>query len=221
VAYGRHYGEPLRRPWWRQFVQPPTLDPAAQQLTQVLAATQTPLTDAEPLFGPRVYAIIARYGFTTFEEIAAVPDLGCSTSALSGRRGAGAVERPVPNTCRRLPDRRTRSTVRAARSAKATGPRLPLKGSRCQLGRRSGPAGRAERPAWRCAQPGPPMRAQPRTSTRRTQSALLQPSETVSADDRLRCRSEPPAGSPAGFDLRRGTVRGTKWRRTEGARCAR
>jgi hypothetical protein len=41
-----------------------------------LPATQTPLTDAEPLLGPRVYSMPARYGFTTLEEIAAVPDLG-------------------------------------------------------------------------------------------------------------------------------------------------
>jgi hypothetical protein len=78
-------------------VQPPTLDPAAQQLTQVLAATQTPLTDAEPLLGPRVYAILARYGFT-FEEIAAVPDLGCSTSAPSGRRPVWSLMPCSPRT---------------------------------------------------------------------------------------------------------------------------
>jgi hypothetical protein len=41
-----------------------------------LPVTQTPLNDAEPLLGPRVYAMLARYGFTTVEEIAAVPDLG-------------------------------------------------------------------------------------------------------------------------------------------------
>ena len=41
-----------------------------------LPVTQTPLTDAEPLLGPRVYAMLARYGYTTVEEIAAVPDLG-------------------------------------------------------------------------------------------------------------------------------------------------
>jgi hypothetical protein len=51
-----------------------------------LPATQTPLTDAEPLVGPRVYAMLARYGFTTLEEIAAVPDLVCSTSATSAQR---------------------------------------------------------------------------------------------------------------------------------------
>ena len=41
-----------------------------------LPATQTPLTDAEPLLRPRVAGMLARYGFTTLEEIAAVPDLG-------------------------------------------------------------------------------------------------------------------------------------------------
>jgi hypothetical protein len=38
--------------------------------------TQIPLNDAEPLLGPQVYATLARYGFSTLEEIAAVPDLG-------------------------------------------------------------------------------------------------------------------------------------------------
>jgi len=41
-----------------------------------LPVTLTPLNDAEPLLGPRVYAILARFGFATVEEIAAVPDLG-------------------------------------------------------------------------------------------------------------------------------------------------
>lgn len=41
-----------------------------------LPAAQTSLKDAEPLLGPRIYAMLDRYGFTTLEEIAAVPDLG-------------------------------------------------------------------------------------------------------------------------------------------------
>jgi hypothetical protein len=41
-----------------------------------LPATQTPLTNAEPLLGARVCGMLTRYGFTTLEEIAAVPDLG-------------------------------------------------------------------------------------------------------------------------------------------------
>jgi hypothetical protein len=46
-----------------------------------MAATRTTgrpdtLTNAEPLLGPRVAGMLARYGFATLEEIAAVPDLG-------------------------------------------------------------------------------------------------------------------------------------------------
>jgi hypothetical protein len=51
-----------------------------------LPATQTPLTDAEPLLGPRVCAMLARNGFSTLEEIAAVPDLGLLDIRHFGRK---------------------------------------------------------------------------------------------------------------------------------------
>jgi len=81
-----------------------------------LPVTQTPLNDAEPLLGPRVYAILARFGFATVEEIAAVPDLGLldirhfgpktrldirTTRHATGAAGRRGGARPGPRTSTR------------------------------------------------------------------------------------------------------------------------
>ena len=55
-----------------------------------------------------------------------------------------------------------------------------------------------------------PARRGIRTSTRSTPSALLQPSETATADDRPSVPIGPVLGPPTVLDLHRGTVRGTK-----------
>jgi hypothetical protein len=51
-----------------------------------LPAAQTPLQDAAPLLGPRVYAMLIRYGFGTLEELAAVPNLGLLDIRHFGRK---------------------------------------------------------------------------------------------------------------------------------------
>jgi hypothetical protein len=51
-----------------------------------LPVTQTPLNDAGPLLGPRVYAMLARYGFTTVEQ----SQVGDGGDLLSARPRAAA-----------------------------------------------------------------------------------------------------------------------------------
>ena len=88
-----------------------------------LPATQTPLTDAEPLLGPRVAGMLARYGFTTLEEIAAVPDLGLLDIRHFGPKtrlvvdAALAAYRLVDDPALRAPQDRRRHHINSRLSA--------------------------------------------------------------------------------------------------------
>ena len=57
-----------------------------------LPAAQTPLQEAEPALGPRVFAMLDRYGFATVEEVAAVPDLELLDVRLFGPKARLAVD---------------------------------------------------------------------------------------------------------------------------------
>ena len=87
-----------------------------------LPVTRTPLNDAEPLLGPRVYAMLARYGFTTVERSHPPADGG----GVGGRRraepGARIDAERMSDEARldvdRLDDVRTRTQSEIRRMAK-------------------------------------------------------------------------------------------------------
>ena len=66
-----------------------------------------------------------------------------------GRGGVGAVDPPVPNTCRSPVDSHADSAVHAAQGARATGTTLPLRGSQCATSETAPSAGHRPRRAGR------------------------------------------------------------------------
>ena len=150
-----------------------------------------------------------------------------------GRGGVGAVDPPVPNTCRSPVDSHADSAVHAAQGARATGTTLPLRGSQCATSETAPSAGHRPRRAGRVkggAVRGPRTphstvapRCPPGTLTRppRRAERPVRGSRGGAGSVRRACEAPAPATSQQQTPAREGQPRSpeTSPDRRSGGRC--